>query len=215
MGSASGRSRTDPPASAQRSDLSDLVEISARLHEIAAFRVADYTVAFSDTAQRLRGTRVTSSLFRVLRISPLLGRFFNETDAEDGAAPTVVLGHGLWRDRLAGRSRRCRRTLTIDGVNHEIVGVAPPDFAFPEREAGLRDDRREITLYTPFTGRPTSGAKVIDYFDAIARLKPGATPIRPRRKGRRTLAASIDRSRILFSAKAVRSKCASARGSMR
>ena len=167
---------------------------------------------FPDTAQRLRGTRVTSSLFRVLRVSPLLGRFFSETDAEDGAAPTVVLGHSLWRGRFGSDPGVVGKPLAIDGVNHEIVGVAPPDFAFPEREAGLRDDRREITLYTPFAGRPTSGAKVIDYYDAIARLKPGATPMQAEAEGTSSLAASIARSRILSSEKAVRSKCASARG---
>jgi predicted permease len=165
---------------------------SASLQEIAAFRVADYTVTFSDTAQRLRGTRVTSSLFRVLRVSPLLGRFFNETDAEDGAAPTVVLGHSLWRGRFGGDPGVVGRPLVIDGVTHEIVGVAPPDFAFPEREAGLRDDRREITLYTPFAARPRSGAKVIDYYDAIARLKPGATLMQAEAEGT-SYARSVDR----------------------
>lgn len=165
---------------------------SARLQEIAAFRVADYTVTSPDAAQRLRGTRVTPSLFRVLRVSPLLGRFFNETDAEEGAAPAVVLGHSLWRDRFGGDPGVVGKPLTIDGVNHEIIGVAPPAFAFPEKEVGLRDDRREITLYTSFAVRPTPGAKVIDYCDAIARLKPGATPMEAEAEGT-SYARSVDR----------------------
>ena len=58
---------------------------SASLREIAAFRGTDYTVTVPGGAQRLRGTRVTPSLFRVLRVSPHIGRFFTEADAEEGA----------------------------------------------------------------------------------------------------------------------------------
>lgn len=165
---------------------------SASLREIAAFRVADYTVTSSDAAHRLRGTRVTPSLFRVLRVSPLIGRFFNHRDGEEGAAPTVVLGHNLWRDRFGADPAVVGKPLTIDGVSHEIIGVAPPGFAFPEREVGLRDDRREITLYTPFAVLPKPGAKVLDYCDAIARLKPGATPMQAEVEGT-SYARSVDR----------------------
>ncbi len=165
---------------------------SATLQEIAAFRGSDYSVTFTDVTERLRGTRVTPSLFRVLRVSPLMGRFFNNKDAEEGAVPVVVLGYNLWRNRFGGDPAAVGRSLTIDGVNHEIIAVAPPGFAFPAKEVGLRDDRREITLYTPFAVRPKPGAKVIDYCDAIARLKPGATPMQAEAEGT-TYARSLDR----------------------
>lgn len=155
----------------------------ASFQEIAAFRTADYTVTYADGAQRLRGTHVTPSIFRLLRVSPVMGRFFNETEANDGASPVVVLGHSLWRDRFAGDSAVIGDPLTIDGVSHAIIGVAPPGFAFPTKEVGLPDDRRAITLYTPLAVRPRPGAKVIDYYDAIARLKPGATPIQAELEG--------------------------------
>jgi putative ABC transport system permease protein len=149
---------------------------SESLQDIGAFRGSDYTVTLLGVAQRLRGTRVTPSIFRLLRVSPATGRFFSEADAEEGAPPVVVLGHGLWRDRFGSDPAAIGRTLMIDGVEHRIVGVAPPGFAFPEREVGLRDDRREVTLYTAFAVRAMKpDAKVIDFANAIARLKPGTT----------------------------------------
>src|SRR4029453_6532461 len=149
---------------------------STSLREIAAFRGTDYTVTVPGGAQRLRGTRVTPSLFRVLRVSPHIGRFFTEADAEEGAAPVVVLGHSLWRDSFGADPEVLNRSLTIDDVNHRIVGIAPPGFAFPEKHVGLRDDRREVTLYTPYAVRTqVAGAKVIDILNAVARLEPGAT----------------------------------------
>ena len=149
---------------------------SASLREIAAFRGTDYTVTVPGGAQRLRGTRVTPSLFRVLRVAPHIGRFFTEADAEEGATPVVVLGHNVWRDSFGSDPDVINKSLTIDDVHHRIVGIAPPGFAFPEKRVGLRDDRREVTLYTPYAVRaPGADAKVIDILNAVARLEPGAT----------------------------------------
>jgi predicted permease len=165
---------------------------SATLQDIGAFRVSDYTVTSADVSQRLRGTRVTPSLFRLLRVSPFMGRFFSDADADEGAPPVVVLAHSLWRDRLGGDPAVIGKPFTIDGVDHQIIGVAPVGFAFPEKEVGLRDDRREIILYTPFALRPRPGAKVIDYMEAIARLKPGVTIAQAETEGT-SYARSVDR----------------------
>jgi len=149
---------------------------SARLQDIGAFGGSDYTVTSSGAAQRLRGTKVTPSLFRLLRVSPVVGRFFSDADADERAQPVVVIAHSLWRERFGGDPAVIGKPLTIDGVDHQIIGVAPPGFAFPEKEVGLRDDRREVTLYTPFAVRPKGPhVNVIDYSEAIARLAPGVT----------------------------------------
>ena len=87
----------------------------------------------------------------------------------------VVLSDGFWRDRFGSDPGVIGRSLVIDGVHHDIVGVAPPGFAFPDQEVGLRDDRQAISLYTPLAVEATPGATVIDYTEAIARLKPGVT----------------------------------------
>ena len=147
----------------------------ATMQAIAAFGGRDYTVTTGDVSQRLRGTRVTPSLFRVLSVSPLIGRFFGDADANEGAQPVVLLSHSLWRERFGGDPEAIGRTLTLGGVDHTIVGVARPGFAFPDREVGLRDDRQEIRLYTPLAVQQSPGARVIDFTDAIARLKPGVT----------------------------------------
>jgi len=121
-----------------------------------------------------------------------MGRIFNDADADEGAQPVVVLAYSVWRQRFGGDPDVIGKPLTIDGVDHEIIGVAPPGFAFPEKEVGLRDDRREITLYTPFALRPRADAKVIDFSDAIARLKPGVTTAQAEAEGT-SYARSVDR----------------------
>ncbi len=145
------------------------------IQDMAAFGGRDYTITTADRAQRVRGTRVTPALFRLLGVSPHRGRFFGEADAQPGAPAVVVLSDGFWRDRFGTDPDVIGRSLVIDGVHHDIVGVAPPGFAFPDQEAGLRDDRQAISLYTPLAVQATPGATVIDYTEAIARLKPRVT----------------------------------------
>ena len=149
--------------------------------------------------QRLHGDRARRSaaasgheshaipIPRAARVAAI-GRFFIDADAEDGAAPVVVLGHSVWRDSFGGDPAVLNRSLTLDDVDHRIVGVAPAGFAFPEKQVGLRDDRRAVTIYTPYAARAQRGAKVIDILNAIARLRPGRPSLR-RSRGTATLEA--------------------------
>ncbi len=145
------------------------------IQDLAAFGGRDYVIAVADRAQRVRGTRVTPGLFRLLGVSPGRGRFFGDADGQQGARPVVVLADHFWRDHFASDPAAIGRSVIIDGVHHDIVGVAPSGFAFPDQEVGLRDDRQAISLYTVLAVEAMPGATVIDYTEAIARLKPGAS----------------------------------------
>ena len=105
-------------------------------------------MAARDRVHRVRGTRVTPSLFPVLGVTPSVGRFFSDSDARQGAQPVVVLSDEFWRDRFGSDPAVIGQGLTLDGVAHEIIGVSPPGFAFPDKEVGLRDDRQPINPYT-------------------------------------------------------------------
>lgn len=149
---------------------------AASLQEIGGFRVSDYIVTGFSEARRLRGTKVTASVFRVLRISPAFGRFFTDADAQPGSAPVVVLAHSAWREQFGGDPGALGKTLTIDNVDHQIIGVAPPAFAFPRYEGSWSDSPREIRLYTPLAiPEIEPNARVVGIVDAIGRLAPGVT----------------------------------------
>src|SRR3712207_7022612 len=53
-----------------------------------------YTTLFRS---RIRGMRVSSELFQVFRIRPVLGRVFVPEDDQPGRAPVVVISQGLWQ----------------------------------------------------------------------------------------------------------------------
>jgi putative ABC transport system permease protein len=163
------------------------------LQGIAAFRVSDYTVSGFGVTERLRGTKVTPQLFRVLRLPPAAGRFFIDADAQPGAPPVVVLAYATWREQFGGDPSAVGKALAIDNVDHQIIGVAPAGLSFPGRAAGWSDSPRDIKLYTPLAAtemKPRGNA--IGITEAIARLRPGASIAQAEREGT-ALARSVHR----------------------
>jgi putative ABC transport system permease protein len=146
------------------------------IQELAGFYTFDYTVTgLGGGTQRVRGATVTPSLFRVLRVTPISGRFFDDSDADPGAAPVVILTYDTWRERFGSTRSAIGQTLIIGDKPHAIVGVAPPGFSFPGR-TGWADNQRTIAIYTPYTVPVAkAGDNTVRVVSAIARLKPGVT----------------------------------------
>lgn len=144
---------------------------------LAAYSERAYTVTGIGDAERVIGSSVSPALFPILNVAPAAGRFFTDEDAVQGADDVVVLAYGYWQQRFGGRPDIVGQTIALDARARIIVGVAPPDFSFPDR------DRR---LYTPFVMPRTqtdAGEPQVRVFPAIARLSPGATPAQAAAEG--------------------------------
>ena len=149
---------------------------SESLEAIGSYYADEFDVTGTGAARRVRGVHVTSSLFRVLRATPAVGRLFDEADAERGAAPVVVLDYARWEERFGGDPNVIDRRLTIDGIDHRIVGVLPPGFSLPPSGVGM-EDQSEMGLYVPFeVPEVDPEAKVVGVVQVIARLADAATP---------------------------------------
>jgi hypothetical protein len=149
-------------------------------------------VTFADVAERLRGTRVTPSLFRLLRVSGH-GTFFSDADAQEGAKPVlcsrIVSGASASARILTSSESHSRST----GSNHEIHwrGASRLRVSREGSRAARMIGARSCS-YTPFALRPRPGAKVIDF---IGRDRPPQAR-RGNRAGRRggtSYARSVDR----------------------
>ena len=102
--------------------------------DIGAF-VGNTPVSFTgrDEPVRLEAARANAELFEVLGVSAYLGRRFTKDDTNPGAAPVLVISHGLWQQRFGGDPAIVGQQLTIDAVGHTVVGVMPTGFQFPAR----------------------------------------------------------------------------------
>ena len=68
----------------------------------------------------------SADLFPMLGMRPVLGRTYTAEEDLPGAAPVVVLSHGLWQRRFGGARDVVGQRLELDGVPHTIIGVLPP-----------------------------------------------------------------------------------------
>ncbi len=79
--------------------------------------------------EMLHGALVSANFFSILGVQPALGRtFLPEEDQAATAAPVVVLSHALWEQRLGSDPGIVGTTLTLNGRNFTVIGVAPAGF---------------------------------------------------------------------------------------
>jgi predicted permease len=72
---------------------------------------------------------VSGNYFEVMGIEPALGRFITPAeDAVKGGSPVAVLSHRLWTRRFGADRSVLGRTVTLNGVPFDVVGVAPEGF---------------------------------------------------------------------------------------
>ncbi len=123
----------------------------------------------------IHGVRASSNIFAVLGAQPALGRAFRPDEDEPGRGNVVILTDGFWRRRFQADPSVLGRSLTLDGVPHEIVGVLPPSLRFPPALGG---SSRVQDFFEPLNGPLPYEQDLIGEFDfaAVARLKPGVTP---------------------------------------
>jgi putative ABC transport system permease protein len=78
------------------------------------------------------GAWVTGDFFRVLGVAPALGRALDQANTVPGEDQVVVLSHGLWTRRYGADPLVVGRTVTINGLPREVVGVMPRGFSYPD-----------------------------------------------------------------------------------
>ncbi len=103
-------------------------ERARTLEAIGAFRGSGATLTGSGDPELVSGVLLTSSLFRVLRVAPIVGRELQDADDQRASPRVVVIGESLWRSRFGGDRQIVGRSITLDGEAHEVVGVMPRTF---------------------------------------------------------------------------------------
>jgi putative ABC transport system permease protein len=98
---------------------------------------------------------VSASYFKTLGVALARGAGFDaKGDNPPTAEPVVIVGYGYWQNQMGADPDIIGKTLTLDGIPHVVVGVAPEHFSghmgYQERQlflplgryAPLRDDAK-------------------------------------------------------------------------
>ncbi|HUQ88177.1 MAG TPA: ABC transporter permease [Vicinamibacterales bacterium] len=115
---------------------------------------------------------VTANLFDVLGVRPLLGRVMTAEEDVPNGAQVAVLGYPIWQSRYGGDANVIGKTLLINDVPVQVIGVMPEGFRLP---TDFNDDAAEPTqLWRPMAWDLTQLSRSHGYF-AAATLAPGQT----------------------------------------
>ena len=120
----------------------------------------------STPPERVVSAGASASLFTVLGVPPERGRVFGEAEDHVGAPEVVVIGDALWRAHFGADPHIVGRSLVVNGVKREVVGVMPPSFRFPNAQT---------QIWTPLQLDPANPPPTAFAYNGIARLKPGVT----------------------------------------
>lgn len=92
-------------------------------------------------ARTVTDESVTWNLFPMLGVNPLYGRLFTEQEDRPGREHVVLLSYRLWRDRFGGDRQVLGHDIRLDNriavEKYTVIGIMPPHFAFPEKNADI------------------------------------------------------------------------------
>jgi predicted permease len=108
--------------------------------------------------------KVTSGALPALGVSASLGRWFSKAEDTPGGARAAILSHGYWQRKFGGDQAILGRTVAIDFVPHQVIGVMPPAFRFVTASPDV------ILPLRLATRRPDEFS-----YTGLARLKAGLT----------------------------------------
>jgi putative ABC transport system permease protein len=138
---------------------------------MAHYSVGSADLTDVDDATKIPACQVSPAFLATLGVSPHIGRDFRADDGPEGANHVAIISDGLWKRQFGGRPDVIGRTVRLTGKNHDIIGVAAPDFGFPgATDVWVPSDflRRQWFLYRrPDKTGPSNGT--------IARLRLGTS----------------------------------------
>lgn len=151
---------------------------------MAAAKDERYVVTGVPVADEVLGLGASRELLPMLGVAPAIGRAFADDDYRDAAPRTAILSDKLWKRHFAGDRSALGKTILLDGVPHQVIGVMPPEFQFP---------LAETAIWTPmtFSGRALSERRWPAFW-GVGRAKPGASKEQVEREAR-FVAASLSR----------------------
>ncbi|HKE84230.1 MAG TPA: ABC transporter permease [Vicinamibacterales bacterium] len=118
-------------------------------------------------AERIEGGKFTASMWDVLGVRPIRGRVFTpEEDRNGSPAPVAVLSYNFWQRRFAGDPQIVGKTMRLDGVETDIIGVMPQGFDFAATDTDL---------WSPAGFTPQQLTSAASFLTITARLRGGVT----------------------------------------
>jgi putative ABC transport system permease protein len=164
-----------PGTAAEALSYPDYFDWRAQNHTLAgmaSYTEGGVTLELKGESQRLDALVVSSNLFQVLGITPMLGRDFRWED-EKPDHRTVMLSYALWQSAFGSAKDIGGTTIRMDGHSYTVAGVMPKNFQFPIENPA---PALWVSSADDADGKePKTSQRGFDCLEVIGRLKSGVT----------------------------------------
>jgi putative ABC transport system permease protein len=117
---------------------------------------------------RLFAGAVSPAFFDIFRVPMALGRNFRTEEGVIGKHRVVILGYPLWSSRFGRDAAIVGKTIALNGIPHEVIGVLPATFEFP-------DDSLDLWAPLALDGGAEPLARASHQFFVYGRLNNGVS----------------------------------------
>lgn len=155
-------------------DLEDLQAGAAGFEGLAAYLHVPGETGINLTGEgeplQVQGAYVSKEFFPLLGVNAARGRTLRPEENVPGADRVAVLSDAFWRGRFNADPAVVGRTLTLDGEPFTVVGIMPPSFSYPAREA---------EMWVPISRIGEDNIpheRGLRWMEVVGRLRPGTTP---------------------------------------
>ncbi len=144
-------------------------ESTSSMVGMAAVQRRPYNLTGLEQPIRVDGLNVSPGLLATLGVSLLRGRTFLPAEEIPGSTPVCLVGEAFWMRHFGEEADLREKSVTLDGVVHEVVGILPVGFSIPGRQ-------NSPAVLTPLILDPNDpGYRSNHNLTVIARLGSSAT----------------------------------------
>jgi predicted permease len=146
-------------------EIARLKQQATTLEQVEAMGIVEMSLITSGPPETLRVGSVSAGFLRMFGLQPVTGRDFTaDEDAE--RLPVAILDGGAWSRRFGGDPNVIGRTIRLDGMPYEVIGVTPQ---------GYKPLLQAVDVYVPLGVKDNPAQRFLRTYLAGARLAPNRT----------------------------------------
>jgi putative ABC transport system permease protein len=153
---------------ASAAELLDWRDMTHSFQDLSGWRALYFTITGNGEPEQVWGSQVSGNFFRMLKVSPILGRDFSAEDEQRGHEQVVILSYALWQRHYGGDPGIVGKTINLDDTPYAVIGVLPRGFT-------LYGTMPEFEIWKPFSFDRTQLDRENHELVVFGRLQNGAT----------------------------------------
>src|ERR1700723_1284227 len=153
---------------ASAAELLDWRDLNHSFKDLSGWRALYFTITGNGEPEPVWGSQVSGNFFRMLKVSPVLGRDFSAEDERPGHEHVVLLSFGVWQRHYGGDREIVGKTINLDDAPYNVIGILPRGFT-------LYGTMPEFEIWKPFAFDRTQLDRENHELVVFGRLQDGAS----------------------------------------